>query len=66
MVLCKGNKDGKDKLAITIQMSDNSRMSESQLLQLFHGNFLSKSKSFSEGMFLHRGFSILQSEHPLF
>ena len=25
-----------------------------------------KSKSFSEGMFLYRGFSLLQSEHSLF
>ena len=25
-----------------------------------------KSKFFSEGMFLYRGFSLLQSEHPLF
>ena len=27
---------------------------------------ISKSKFFSEGIFLYRGFSLLQSEHPLF
>ena len=42
-------------------------------LQQFQENYsaniltvLSKSKFFSEGMFLYRGFSLLQSEHPLF
>ena len=28
--------------------------------------YLGKSKFFSEGMFSYRGFSLLQSEHPLF
>ena len=33
---------------------------------MFFQHLGSKSEFFSEGIFLHRGFSLSQSEHPLF